>query len=155
MYKIIILTIDTRKLDYRGLQFSLNVTRIRDFSPGTFHLERAYAKCMCYFVSESQRRAVCVSSLAEHSFVKTPLRTHRIRDVQMELQSAVTIDCARPSYSAATTVTVATETCRLFFLSATEESLERVLTLCHFVGMLLASQSLEHLPCGNYCNAAF
>ena len=55
------------------------------------------------------------------------------------------MDRARPSYNAATTVTVATETCRLFFLSATEESLERVLILCRFVAMLLASQSLEHI----------
>ena len=55
------------------------------------------------------------------------------------------MDRARPSCSAATTVTVATEACRLFFLLATEESLERVLTLCRFVAMLLASQSLEHI----------
>ena len=55
------------------------------------------------------------------------------------------MDRAHPSYSTAMTVTVATETCRLFFLSATEESLERVLTLCCFVAMLLASQSLEHI----------
>ena len=96
----------------------MNVTRIRDFSPGTVHLERAY---------------------------ESPLHTHGIRDIQMELQFMVTMDRARPSYSAATTVTVVTETCRLFFLSATEEPLERVLTLCCFVAMLLASQSLEHV----------
>ena len=46
------------------------------------------------------------------------------------------MDRARLSYSTATTVTVVTETCRLFFLSATEELLERVLTLCHFVAIL-------------------
>ena len=39
------------------------------------------------------------------------------------------MDRARPSYSAATTVTVATGTYRIFLLSATEESLELVLTL--------------------------
>ena len=55
------------------------------------------------------------------------------------------MDRARPLYSAAMTVTVATETCHLFFLSATEESLEHVLTLCHFVAMLRASQSLKHI----------
>ena len=55
------------------------------------------------------------------------------------------MDRARPSYSAATTVTVATETCHLFFLSATDESLELVLTLCHFIAMLRASQSLEYV----------
>ena len=38
---------------------------------------------------------------------------------------------------------VATETCHLFFLSATEESLELVPTLCRFVAMLRASLSLE------------
>ena len=48
------------------------------------------------------------------------------------------MDRARPSYSAATT-------CHLFILSATEESLERVLTLCRFVAMLLASQTLERI----------
>ena len=56
----------------------------------------------------------------------------------------VTMDHAHPSYSAAMTVTVTTETCHLFFLSATEESLERVLTLCRFVVMLRASQ-LEYV----------
>ena len=55
------------------------------------------------------------------------------------------MDCGRLSYSTATTVTVVTETFRLFFLLAMEESLERVLTLCRFVAMLLASQSLEHI----------
>ena len=55
------------------------------------------------------------------------------------------MDQAHPSCSAATTVTVETETCRLLFLSATEESFERVLTLCRFVAMLLASQPLEHI----------
>ena len=54
------------------------------------------------------------------------------------------MDHARPSYNTVTTVTVATETCRLFFLSATEQSLERVLTLCRFVAILQASQLLEH-----------
>ena len=85
------------------------------------------------------------------------LCTHGISNVQTELQSTVTMDRARPSYSAATTVTVETETCCLFFLSATEESLQRVLiTLCCFVAMLLASQSLEHhlWPHGNYCHAS-
>ena len=52
----------------------------------------------------------------------------------------LTMDSAHPLYSTATTVTVATETCRLFLLSATtEESLKRVLTLCRFIAMLLAS----------------
>ena len=55
------------------------------------------------------------------------------------------MDRARLLYSAAMTVTVATETCRLFFLSATEELLERVFTLCCFAAMLLASQSLKHI----------
>ena len=55
------------------------------------------------------------------------------------------MDRARPSYSTATTVTVATETCHLFFLSATEELLELVLTLCCFVAKFRASQLLEYV----------
>ena len=55
------------------------------------------------------------------------------------------MDRARPSYSAATAVTVATESCRLFFLSVMEELLELVLALCRFVAMLRASQSLEYI----------
>ena len=131
-------------IDYRGLQFRLNVTRIRGFSPGTVHLERAYANVL--FFSEFQRNlrcAVCVSPPL--LFCENPLRTHGIRDIQTELQSTVMIDRAHPSYSAATTVTVATETCRLFLLSAMEESLECVLTFCCFVAMLLALQSLKHI----------
>ena len=78
-------------------------------------------------------------------FRENPLHTHRICEVQTELQSAVTMDQVRLLCSAATTVTVVTQTCRLFFLSATEELLERVLTLRHIVAMLLASQSLEYI----------
>ena len=146
--KIIMLTIHTRKLliDYRGLQFRLDVTRIRGFSPGTVHLERATQTCYLFSASQRNlRRAVCLNPPLLNRVSWNPLRIHGIRDVQTEVQSAVTMDRARPSCSAATTVTVATETCRLFFLLATEESLERVLTLCRFVAMLLASQSLEHI----------
>ena len=93
--------------------------------------------------AQSTSCSLCESSLSTHSFVKT---RYVPTEYMTELQSAVTMDRARPSYSAATTVTVETETCRLFFLSATEESLERVLTLCLFVAMpRLASQSLEHI----------
>ena len=54
------------------------------------------------------------------------------------------MDRACLSYSRATqssAVTVVTETCHLF-LSAMEESLELVLTFCHFVATL---QSLEYI----------
>ena len=57
------------------------------------------------------------------------------------------MDHARLSYSRATqssAVTVVTETCYLF-LSATEESLELVVTFCHFVAMLQAAQLLEYI----------
>ena len=60
-------------------------------------------------------------------------------------KDGLTMDHARPSYSRAMTVTVATETCRLFLLSAMEESLELVLALCRFIAMLRASQSLEYV----------
>ena len=37
---------------YRGLQFRLNVTRIRGFSLGTVHLEKAYANVLlCFRIS--------------------------------------------------------------------------------------------------------
>ena len=60
--KIIMLTRKLLIIDYRGLQFRLDVTHIRGFSPGTVHLERATQ--MCYLFSASQRnlrRAVCLS----------------------------------------------------------------------------------------------
>ena len=55
------------------------------------------------------------------------------------------MDRAHPLYTRATTVTVATETYHLFFLSATEESLELVLALCHFIAVLRALQSLKYV----------
>ena len=59
------LTIHTRKLliiDYRGLQFRLDVTHIRGFSPGTVHLERATQTCYLFSASQrNPRRAVCLS----------------------------------------------------------------------------------------------
>ena len=66
---------------YRGLQFCLNViriidiiyTHIRGFSPGTVHLERAYAKVLLCFRISAQPTSCSLreSSLTEHSFVKT------------------------------------------------------------------------------------
>ena len=65
---------------------------------------------LCFRISvQSTTCSLRESSLAEQ-FRENPLITHRIRDVQTELQSAVMMDRARLSYSAATTVTVATET---------------------------------------------
>ena len=52
-----------------------------------------------------------------NSFVKTRYVTHKIHDIQMELQSVVMMDRAHPLYSTAMTVTVATETCRLSILN--------------------------------------
>ena len=61
--KIIMLTIYSRKLliiDYRGLQFRLDVTRICGFSPGSVHLERATQTCYLFSASQRNlRRAVC------------------------------------------------------------------------------------------------
>ena len=98
-----------------------------------FRQERFRLTQTCYFVSESQcnlRRAVCVNP---PFFVKAVLYSRNTRRSNGTVQSAVMMDRARPSYSAATTVTVASETCRLFLLSATEELLARVLTLCRVV----------------------
>ena len=75
--------------------------------------------------------------MSEHIEVSTVI-SHIWSDIVF---LCIAMDRAHPSYSAATTMTVVTETCCLFFLSATEESLEHVLTLCRFVAMLLASQS--------------
>ena len=73
--KIIMLTIHTRKLliiDYRGLQFRLDVTRIRGFSPGIVHLERATQTCYLFSAPQRNlRRAVCLSPPLLNSFVKT------------------------------------------------------------------------------------
>ena len=89
---IVFLCIETSNVDntykrtnnnrlYRGLQFRLNVTRIidiiytriRGFSPGTVHLERAYAKVLlCFRISaQSTSCSLRESSLTEHSFVET------------------------------------------------------------------------------------
>ena len=80
--------------------------------------------------------------------VSYPRNTHRSNGT---VQSAVMMDRAHPSYSAATTVTLATETCRLLV------SYRRIALTCAyslpgcFVAMLLASQS-HLLPRGNYCH---
>ena len=74
----------------RGLQFRLNVTRIRGFSPGTFLLEEIYGKMLLRFRISALSTSCSLRepSLAE-LFREKNRRTHRIRDVQTELQSAV------------------------------------------------------------------
>ena len=77
------LTIHTRKviiIDYRGLQFRLNITRICGFSPGTVHLERAYANV--FFVS---RRQVSLATVT----VVAALYDERARSI-------ITADCTVP-----------------------------------------------------------
>ena len=110
--KIVILTMHTRKqINDRLPRIAVLFQRHLYFHQELF-IWRGLTQT-CYFISES-RRNLRESFLAEHSFMKTvTLHTHGIHDIQTELQFMVTMDCTHPSYSAATTVTVETETCRL------------------------------------------
>ena len=94
---------------------------------------------------------ILASNLVQTAHVKVSTNDGSCSSVvQRSLVTTVT-----DTHSVCHCLKVATETCRLFFLSATEESLELVLTLYRFVAMLQASQLLEYvvlIPRGNYCH---